>query len=328
VSFESGVGRLPGAGLGVACADFNSDGWIDIFVANDGNPNRLWINKKDGTFADEGVSRGIAYTEMGRAFAGMGVGVGDINNDGLLDLYATHLGSETNTLWRQDRPGMFRDKTGEAGLLATQFRGTGFGTLMADFNNDGWIDIAVANGRVFRGGDAKNTGMGYWETYLEKNQLFANDGSGKFRDISASNPAFCDYWNVARGLVAADFDNDGAVDLLVAPLGGKARLFRNTAGHRGHWLKVRAFDPKTNRESYGAEVRVRAGGKDYLRVVNPAESYLCSGSSVVHFGLGAAESIESICVAWPDGKGTTKEVFAGGPVNRLIELRRGGGRQP
>jgi enediyne biosynthesis protein E4 len=328
VSFESGIGRVAGAGLGVVCADFNGDGWPDIFVANDGNPNRLWINKKDGTFVDEAVSRNVAYTEMGKAYAGMGVAIGDVNNDGLLDLYVTHLGSESNNLWRQGPRGQFRDKTAETGLLGTKWHGTGFGTLMADFNNDGWIDIAVANGRVFTGGDAKDTGMGFWEPYLEKNQLLANDGTGKFRDISLSNQALCGYWNVARGLVAADFDNDGGVDLLVAPLGGKARIFRNVVPNRGNWVKIRAFDPKLNRDAYGAEIRVRAGGKEYLRVVNPAESYLCSSSPLAHFGLGPTDTIESIRVTWPDGETLVNEIFPGGPAGRTITVLRGKGIAP
>ncbi|HEY2909357.1 MAG TPA: CRTAC1 family protein [Gemmataceae bacterium] len=327
VSFESGIGRATAAGLGVVCADFNRDGWVDIFVANDGNPNYLWINKKNGTFVDEAVSRGVAYTEMGKAYAGMGIGVGDVNNDGLLDLYVTHLGSETNILWRQVSPGLFEDKTGEAGLHSLRRRGTGFGALMADFNNDGAVDIAVANGRVFYGGSAKDTGMGFWETYLDKNQLFENDGTGKFGDISSANKSFCDYWNVGRGLVAADFDNDGGVDLVIVPLGGKAKAFRNVAADRGHWLKVKAIDPKRNRDAYGAEIRVRAGGKSYFRVLSPAESYLCSGPAIAHFGLGKHDRIDAIEVTWPDGDGA-KEIFEGGAANRTVTLRRGEGRKP
>jgi hypothetical protein len=329
VSFESGIGRIPGAGLGVVCADFHAgikgEKWPDIFVANDGNPNRLWINKKDGTFVDEGSSRGVAYTSMGKAYAGMGIAVGDVNNDGLLDLYVTHLGVETNNLWVQGPPGQFHDRTVEAGLTALKWRGTGWGTVMADFNHDGWLDISIANGRVFRGGDAQNTGMGYWETYAEKNQVLANDGTGKFRDISTSNKAVCGYWNVARGLVCADFDNDGAMDLLVASLGGKAHLFRNVAPNRGHWLKVRAIDPRLNRDAYGAEIRVKVDGKEKFRLINPAESYLCSGAPIAHFGLGSADKYESVHVAWPDG---LLEVFPGGPADRPLILKRGEGRRP
>jgi len=325
VSFASGIGRLPGPGLGVVCADFDGDGWPDIFVANDGQPNRLWINQKDGRFLNEAVSRGVAYNAMGRAFAGMGIALGDVNNDGLLDLYVTHLGSETNTLWRQGPRGEFRDWTRLSGLAATRWHGTSFGTLMADFNNDGAVDLAVVNGRVVHGGPAKDTQLGFWQTYAERNQLFANDGRGEFRDISPANPALCGNWNVARGLACADIDNDGAPDLLVTTIGGPIRLLRNRAANRGHWLKVRALDPQRKRDAYGAEVRVRAGEREWLRIINPAESYLCSGSPIAHFGLGEAAQIESIRVTWPDG---AQELFAGGAADRALELRKGEGRAP
>ncbi|MDB5307071.1 MAG: hypothetical protein JWO38_1273 [Gemmataceae bacterium] len=324
VSFASGIGRLPGPGLGVVCADFNGDGWPDIFVANDGEPNRLWISKHDGTFVDEAVTRGVAYTMTGKSYAGMGVAVGDVDNDGLLDLYVTHLDIQTNTFWKQGPRGQFRDQTAETGLLATKWRGTGFGTLMADFDLDGAVDLAVVNGRISRGGQAHDTGLGHWETYAERNQLFANDGRGRFRDISSSNPAFS-RWNVGRGLVCADFDNDGAPDLLVTTIGDRARLFRNVAPNRGHWLKVRAIEPNLNRDAYGAEVRVRAGGREQIRVANPAESYLASSSPVVLFGLGHATAVDSVHVTWPDG---SREVFSGGPVDRVVELRKGEGRTP
>jgi enediyne biosynthesis protein E4 len=325
VSFAAGLGRLPGPGLGVVCADFDGDGWTDIFVSNDGQPNRLWINRHNGVFADEAVSRGVAYTAMGSAFAGMGIAPGDVNNDGLLDLFVTHLGSETNTLWKQDPRGEFRDITRLSGLAAARGHGTGFGTLMADFNNDGAVDIALVNGRVVRGGPARDSGLGFWETYAERNQFFVNDGTGIFHDRSAANPALCGEWNVGRGLACGDFDNDGAPDLLVSTLGGRARLLRNVTPDRGHWLKVRARDPKWKRDAYGAEVRVQAGGRQQLRLLNPAESYLCSSSPIAHFGLGTATRVESILVTWPDG---VRELFRGGAADRLIELRRGEGHAP
>lgn len=325
VSFASGLGRLPGPGLGVVCADFDGDGWPDIFVANDGAANRLWMNQHDGTFKNEAMSRGVAYTAMGEAYAGMGVALGDVDNDGLLDLYVTHLGVETNTLWRQERPGQFRDNTVRAGLSASRWRATGFGTMLADFDCDGLLDLAVVNGDVLRSNRNHDTGLGFWEPYAAKNQLFANDGGGRFRDLSASNPALCGHWNVARGLACADIDGDGAPDLLVTPIGERARLFRNIAPNRGHWLKIRALDPARKRDAYGAEVRVRAGGRDWLRLVNPAQSYLCSSDSLIHFGLGSATEMESILVTWPDGR---RERFPGGRVDRTLELRKGEGRDP
>jgi enediyne biosynthesis protein E4 len=326
VSFASGVGRIPGRGLGVVCADFDGDGWPDIFVANDAQPNRLWINRRDGTFVEEAYSRGVAVTAMGQAFAGMGIAMGDITNSGLLDLYVTHLAFETNTLWKQGPRGLFRDRSVEYGLTATRGYGTGFGTLLADFTNKGALDLAVVNGRVNLGGDARNTDLGsFWETYAERNQLLSSDGKGKFRDVSASNKAFCNRWNVARGLACGDFNNDGAPDLLVTSIGARARLYRNVAPDRGHWVKVRALDPKRKREAYGAEVRVRAGGREWLRLVNPAESYLTSSSPIAHFGLGAASVFDSILVLWPDG---SRETFPGQPADRVVEVRKGEGQAP
>lgn len=323
VSLASGIGKLPGPGLGVVCADFTGDGWPDIFVANDGKENRLWVNQRDGTFKNEAVSRNVAVNAMSKAYAGMGVAAGDVKNNGFLDLFVTHLGKETNTLWCQKPAGTFRDQTAESGLTNTLWRGTGFGTVMADFNLDGALDIAVANGSVLRGGLAKNTGLGFWETYAERNQVFANDGSGKFSDVSEQNPQFCGEWNVGRGLVCADINNDGAPDLLVTTCGGKTRLYRNKAANRGHWLKVMATEPALHRAAYGAEIRVRAGKSNWLRLINPGESYLCSGAPIAVFGLGLESTFDSIVVTWPDG---SREGFPGGQADCLIELQKGRGK--
>jgi hypothetical protein len=324
VSLASGIGKAPGPGLGVYCADFDGDGWPDVFVANDSRPNRLWINRHDGTFKEEAVSRNVAFTNMGQAYAGMGVAAGDVDNDGLLDLYVTHLTSETNTLWKQGPRGLFQDRTMEWGLVGTRWRGTGFGTLMADFDHDGWLDVAVVNGRVQHGGTATQTGLRpYWEPYAERNQLFANTGK-KFRDLSVNNPALCGAPNVARGLACGDIDGDGAPDLLFTTISGRARLLRNVAPNRGHWLKVRALDPRYNRDAYGAEVRVTAGGVTRLRLINPGDSFLSSSSPVAHFGLGPADRFEAVHVLWPDG---LKEAFPGGPADRALELRRGDGQK-
>jgi enediyne biosynthesis protein E4 len=323
VSVSSGLAATPGPGLGVTVGDFDGDGWTDIFVANDGRANRLWINRHDGTFVDEAVSRGIAFNAMGKAFAGMGVAVGDVDGNELVDVFVTHLNTETHTLWKQGPRGLFTDKSAEARVSAATIRATGFGTLMADFANAGALDIAAVNGRVFLGGPAKGTQLGFWETYAEKNLLLANDGQGRFRDISTSNPDFCGYWNVARGLAWADYDNDGGVDLLVAPIGDRARLFRNVAPHRGHWLQVRAVDPGANRDAYGAEVQVTSARGQQVRWINPAVSYLSSSAPTAHFGLGKDSRYHSLVVTWPDGRA---EQFPGGDADQLIEVREGEGQ--
>ncbi len=326
VTVKSHIGDRTGPGLGVAVFDCDGDGWPDVFVANDGKPNHLWVNKRDGTFAEEALSRGAAATMMSQSFAGMGVAIGDIDNDGLPDLYVTHLTSETNTLWKQGPRGQFRDESSGWGLMATRWRGTGFGTLMADFDNDGFLDIAIANGRVAREAvpRTKPALAPHWEPYGERNQLLANTGAGKFADVSPNSPAFCGYFTVARGLACGDVDGDGAPDLLVNAIGEKARLLKGVAPNRGHWLSVRAIDPALNRDAIGAEVAVVAGGVRRVRRIASSDSFLSAGPTVAHFGLGAATAIEAFEVIWPDG---TRERFPGGPADRRLELRKGSGQK-
>jgi hypothetical protein len=309
----------------VVCADFNGDHWPDILIANDSKANRLWINQKDGKFEEEAVQRGIAFNRMGNAEANMGIAVGDVDGDGLFDILVTHLTEETHTLWKQGPVGLFRDQTAESRLAAPRYRGTGFGTVLADFDNDGALDLAVVNGRVSRGPPAAVEGLDpFWRAYAERNQLFANDGKGNFRDLSADNAPFCGTFGVGRGLAVADLDNRGALDLLVTRVADRARLYRNVAPHRGHWLTVRAFDPERKRDAYGAEVTVYAGKRVWRRTVNPGYGYLCSNDPRAHFGLGAVKRVDRIEVVWPDGP-VRVETFPGGPVDALRTLRRGEG---
>src|ERR1043166_9442444 len=241
-TMSSKIGHVPGPGLGVVCADVDGDGWPDILVAHDGQPNRLWINKHDGTFADEAVARGIAVNGMGQSPANMGIAIGDVDGDGLFDVFVTHLTEELHTLYRQEPRGLFRDRTGPAKLASPAWRGTGWGTVLADFDHDGSLDLAIVNGRVARGADANPKLGPHWSRYAERNQLFAGDGKGQFADISAKNPAFCGSAGNSRGLIVADIDGDGALDLLVTAVGQRPRLFKNVAPRRGHWLIVRAID--------------------------------------------------------------------------------------
>jgi hypothetical protein len=324
VTDKAGLGKTPGPGLGVLCADFDGDGWPDIFIANDGEPNRLWINQKDGTFRDEAVRRGVAYNAMGQAHAGMGVAWGDVDGDGLADVFVTHLSEETHTLWLQGPRGEFRDRTVPAGLAAPAAHGTGFGTVLADFDHDGSLDLAVVHGRVYRGQAPPGAAaLGpFWSAYGERNALLANDGRGHFRDLSASNPDFCATPNVGRGLVYGDVDGDGALDLLATTVGGRARLYRNVTPHRGHWLLVRAIDPALGRDAYGADVTVRDGDRLWRRLVNPASGYQCSNDPRAHFGLGSAAHVDAIEVTWPDG---FRETFAGRDADQVAVLRKGEG---
>jgi hypothetical protein len=324
ITVPSGIVAGPGPGLGVVCADLTGDGWPDIFVANDGQPNRLWVNQKNRTFVDEAVLRGVALNGMGNTAANMGIACGDVDGDGKLDLFVTHLGEEQHTLWRQDAPGFFRDQTVSLGLAGGTWRGTGFGAAFADLDCDGRLDLVFVNGRVAkrRGAPREMPPERFWEPYADRNQIFAGAGGGKFRDASADSAALCGSPMVARGLALGDIDNDGAQDLLVTQINGPAMLLRNVAPRNGHWLGVRAIDPKFKRDSIGSEVAVRAGGRVYVGLVNPAGSYLTASDPRVHFGIGSADRIESVIVRWWDG---TAESFVVEGVDRYVELRRGEG---
>ena len=328
VTLAAGLGTTPGAGLGVVAADFDGDGWPDILVANDAQPNRLWINQKNGTFRDEAPQRGLAYNGLGQRQGNMGIALGDIDDRGRFAVFITHLTEETNTLFTQEPRGLFRDVTGASGLANSRWRGTGFGTVLGDFDNDGALDLAVVNGRVSRSRAEPESGAeaelgAVWAPYAERNQLFAGDGKGRFRDVSASQPAFCGRPGIGRGLAVGDLNNDGGLDLLVTSIGGRARLFRNVAPNRGHWLLVRAVDPALKRDAHGAEIVVEVAGKRRHAWINPGSSYLCSNDPRAHFGLGAAARVDAIDVRWPDG---LIERFPGRDADQVVLLRKGEGK--
>ena len=342
VTLASGLGQFAGPGLGVVCADFDGDGWPDIFVANDGKPNHLWVSRPNPNpatatltprvFTEEGLGRGLAVNALGRAEANMGTAFADVDGDGLLDLFVTHVKNEHHTLWRQEAPGLFRDRTAAAGLTNARWRATGFGAALCDFDHDGAPDLAIANGDIQATDfdppdDATTRALGpFWSKYAQRNQLFTNDGTGTFRDRSRSGEPFCEKANVGRGLVWGDVDGDGAIDLLVTSAAGPARLYRNAVPARGHWLMVRALlplGPGCDRDAYGAVITARVGQRRQVAAINPGQSFLCSCDPRAHFGLGAADRVDALTVLWPDG---SEEAFPGGPADRVVTLRRGGGR--
>jgi len=250
----------------------------------------------------------------------MGIAIGDFHGDGMFELFVTHLTEETHTLWRQHERGRFQDVSASTEITRSRWRGTGFGTVAADFDNDGLLDIALANGRV--AALARSTGS-FWQPYQERSQLFRNTGRGAFRDISDANPALSGPGQVARGLAAVDLDNDGGVDLVLTQIAGPARVLRNVSPARGHWLRLKTFDAQRRRDAYGAEIRVQAGGKTWLTLVNPGQSYLSSIDPRAHVGLGDMTKVDRIEVRWPDG---SREEFAGGPADREVVLQQGAGK--
>jgi hypothetical protein len=326
VTVAAGLAKA-GPGLGVTCADFDGDGWPDILVANDSAANHLWINRQNGTFVDEALTRGLAFSGMGQAQANMGVALADVAGMGRFDVFITHLTEESHTFWQQPAPGVFEDRTAAAGLARPRWHATGFGTILADFDLDGAPDLALVSGRVARTRQAPPSEPGldpYWASYAERNQLFANDGRGHFRDVSLENQDFCGHYTVGRGLVWGDFDGDGRLDLVVTSVAGPARFFRNIAPRRGHWLMVQAVDPALHRDAYGAVITVEAGRRCRVGLISPAQSYLCSGDPRAHFGLGDVTTVDRVRVTWPDG---SHETFTGGGVDRVVRVERGKGQK-
>ena len=329
VTVAAGLAQLAAPGLGVVCADANGDRWPDILIANDGHVNWLLINQQDGTFREEGARRGIAFNEMGSVQANMGVALGDSDGNGLFDILITHLNTETHALWQQEPRGFFQDRTSTTRVAASAWRGTGFGTVFTDLNNDSALDLAVVNGGIKRhkidpAPHGKANTDPFWDGYEQRSQLFANDGNSVFKDISEANLAFTGTAAVARGLAVGDLDNDGGQDLIVTRIDAPARVYRNVA-NRGHWLTVRVVDPALGgSDAYGAEVKVIAQGRARMAWVNPSQSYLCSNDPRAHFGLGTAARVESIEVIWPDGR---EERFPATDADRVITLRKGAGQR-
>jgi hypothetical protein len=321
VTGRAGIDRALGPGLGVAAADLNGDGWPDLFVANDTAPNHVWINQRNGTFREAGVESGAAYSEDGLPKAGMGVAIGDADGDGSEDIFVVNLMREGATLYRKDRilpDGLpfFVDATRQSRLYTITFPYTGFGTGWLDYDNDGRLDLFIANGAV----TLREEQRGQPVPYKERSLLLRNDG-GVFSDVTARAGAALERLEVTRGAAFGDLNNDGRVDIVITNNNGPARVLLNQSPVRAAWVEA-LFEGngKVNRDGFGARVTLhREGLPDLVQRVHTDSSYASASDRRVHFGLGYQAAIGFIEAAWPDGTVERWHAPASGRVLKFIK---------
>jgi len=317
VTAPSGVGKAAGSyAMTVAAADFDNDGWTDIYVACDSTPSFLFINKHDGTFAETGLERGVALNEDGMEQAGMGLGIGDFNLDGSLDIFKTHFSDDTSILYRNDGKGNFDDVTIPAGI-GVETRFVGWGAGMADLDNDGNPDLMLVTGAVYPEVELKLPAY----PFRTPRVVFRSLGGGKFEElIEAAGPGIAAA-HPSRGAAFGDYDNDGDVDVLVVNLNEPPSLLRNDLKGGGNWLKVQLTGTKSNRLAIGARVTAFYGGKKQAQEVLSQASFYSLNDLRPHFGLGAATEAD-LEIRWPNGTVERVEKVA---ANRIVQVREGSG---
>lgn len=313
VSKSSGIAAHAGKGLGVVAADFDEDGWIDIFVANDSMRNFLFRNRGDGTFEEIGIASGAALDESGRPHAGMGTAAGDYDGDGHLDIVVTNLDREYNELYRNLGKG-FVDISYQTGFAAPSLPFVGWGTEFFDYDNDSDLDVLVVNGHVIDNIELFRTDS----TYRQRGLLFENIG-GRFREVAAQHGAALLVAQVSRGAAFGDYDNDGDVDAVVQNLGGSPQLLRNDGGNRNHWLSLTLEGTKSPRDPIGTRVRCTVAGRVLTRYLAGGGSYLSSSDHRVHIGLGRQKRAERIEIQWPSGATEVLDNVAAGKSYRVRE---------
>ena len=298
VSDASGVGKPEAKGMGVVLADFNNDGWPDIAIANDSWPNFLFINKHNGTFEDVSLVSGLAASEDGRYEAGMGIDAADVDGDGWMDVYITHLDFELNRLYRNSQDGSFTDETFRSGIGNKAVLMSGVAMKFLDYDNDGWNDILQANGSML-----DNVALYHGEvSYKEPLLMYRNLGKGQFEKVSESlGPDFMRPI-VGRGLATADYDNDGDIDIVTNNRGDYPSLLRNDGGNVNHWLTVQLIGTKSNRDGTGASLKLTSEGFVHVEQAKGGGSYMSASDPRIHFGLGKRTKIESLEITWPSGQ--------------------------
>jgi hypothetical protein len=320
VSRKSGIGLQPGNGLGVVCFDFDDDGWMDVFVANDSMQNFLFHNQRGGTFEEVSLPAGVAYGENGEAEAGMGTDAHDIDGDSRLDLYVTHLDFEFDRLYRNSGGGVFEDTTFRAKLGYDSFHVSGFGMRFIDYDNDGWRDIFTVNGHVL-----DNIRLFHAETaYAEPKIVYRNLG-GTFENSSEQLGPDLLRPRVSRAAAFGDYDNDGDLDVLVSHNGQAAELLRNDGGNGNHWLQVDLIGTRSNRDGVGARVTVVAGDLKQHDQRKGGMSYQAAHDPRLHFGLGKRGRVDRIEVRWPGGGSDRVENIE---ADQVIAIQEGAGRVP
>jgi hypothetical protein len=323
VTVAAGLATQFGPALGVSTADFDGDGWMDIYVANDREENQLWINRRDGTFVNRGLLSGTALGPSGEAKSGMGVDAGDIDDDGDEDLVVTNLTGEGHDVYVNDGTATFINTTAIAGIGHRSLPYTGFGTAWFDVDNDGWLDLLTVNGAVqipeSAGTDGAKASLG------QAQQLFRNLGNGRFEDVTRAGGPVLLQQDASRGAAFGDVDNDGDTDVVVANNGGPAQLLLNAIGQRQHWIGLRLMNARGS-DALGARVTLTHGtAHARWRRARADGSYGSGNDPRVLAGLGAATSEVHVRVTWPGGK---VEEWPGVPIDRYTTLSEGGGRTP
>jgi enediyne biosynthesis protein E4 len=298
VSAETGISKVEGRGMGVAFADYDHDGWPDVFVANDNSPNLLFHNVDGKRFEEVGLQAGVAYNEEGNVLAGMGVDFRDVNNDGLPDLWHTAIENETFPLYLNNGKGAFVN-AGQQSRLANLTRPmSGWSNGIVDLDNDGWNDLVVARSNVLDNIEQISQHF----RYAEPDSVFRNLGNGQFADVSTT--AGADFTRLAphRGLAYGDLDNDGRVDLVVTALGAPVSVLRNITETHNHWILLKLVGTKSNRMGIGAQIRITTDdGRRLYNEVTTSTGYAASSDPRVHFGLGGSRVIREIEIRWPSG---------------------------
>src|SRR5262249_1797030 len=298
VTASSGIFDSSSKSLGVASLDHDRDGWPDLFVANDTQPNKLYRNQRDGTFQDIAVASGVAFSAGGKARAGMGADSADFDNSGVAGLAVTNFGNESMGLYRGSSRGASTDVAMETGVGTASRKTLGFGCLFADLNLDGRLDLLAANGHI----DDTVRNIRRDVGYAQRPHLFLNEGKAGFRDVAAEAGADFAAPKIARGLACGDFDRDGDLDVLLTTNGGKAFLYRCDQLQGNRSICLRLVGTRSNRDAIGATVRVFHNGISQARTVRSGSSYLSQSALSLTFGLGRSDRVERAIVEWPSGR--------------------------